>query len=445
MVVAAPLLLAAERDGFTYRDHNGSVAVRLRPAEVIAVALLCTPTTVADGARRQSQHLGAAALSDTEFRSLIDRLVGAGLLVPFDLDNPIHARETRQAEAMQDSMRRLARVNEAFDRLEAEHDAVSAPPDRVRVVGVHHSWSGLPAPLAAIIATARGHDQGVLEASYDFRPRLYWDRPRLEATAAGSPGLYLFSNYIWTTDQNLIESTLVKQRNPHHVTVHGGPDTPKYLGDVERFFAANPHVDIAVHGEGEATFVDMLLALRGSVGDGPPDLSVLGDVAGLTFRLGDRVVQTANRERIADIDAVPSPILTGLYDGFIPAGPVGAVIMETNRGCPYGCTFCDWGSATLSRVRKFDLDRIFAELEWCAVNRFETLGIADANFGIFDRDVEIAQRIADLKATYGYPAVHRQQLRQEHGQAPVEHHRDLHRGRHRRRGRSPCRPSTTAP
>ena len=41
-------------------------------------------------------------------------------------------------------------------------------------------------------------------------------------------------------------------------------------------------------------------------------------------------------------------------------------ILETNRGCPYGCTFCDWGSATLSRIRKFDLDRVFAELEWCA-------------------------------------------------------------------------------
>ena len=73
---------------------------------------------------------------------------------------------------------------------------------------------------------------------------------------------------------------MLKERNPHHVTVHGGPNTPKYLGDVERFFAANPHVDIAVHGEGEATFVDMLLALRGAVGDGPADLSVLGDVAG---------------------------------------------------------------------------------------------------------------------------------------------------------------------
>ena len=31
------------------------------------------------------------------------------------------------------------------------------------------------------------------------------------------------------------------------------------------------------------------------------------------------------------------------------------------------------------------------------------IAIADANFGIFERDVEIAEKIAELKATYGYP------------------------------------------
>ncbi len=78
-------------------------------------------------------------------------------------------------------------------------------------------------------------------------------------------------------------------------------------------------------------------------------------------------MQTAARDRIADLDSLPSPVLTGLFDGFIPAGGERAgLILETNRGCPYGCTFCDWGSATLSRIRQFDLDRVFAELDWCA-------------------------------------------------------------------------------
>ncbi len=46
---------------------------------------------------------------------------------------------------------------------------------------------------------------------------------------------------------------------------------------------------------------------------------------------------------------------------------------------------------------------IFAELEWCAKHNLDTVGIADANFGIFERDVAIAEKIAELKAIYGYP------------------------------------------
>lgn len=46
----------------------------------------------------------------------------------------------------------------------------------------------------------------------------------------------------------------------------------------------------------------------------------------------------------------PSPYLTGEFDEIDPARWRSATI-ETNRGCPYGCTYCDWGSATLSRIR----------------------------------------------------------------------------------------------
>ena len=57
----------------------------------------------------------------------------------------------------------------------------------------------------------------------------------------------------------------------------------------------------------------------------------------------------------------------------------------------------------MSRIRKFSLDRVFAELEWCAKNGVKQIFIADANFGIFERDVEIAARVAELKSMYGFP------------------------------------------
>jgi radical SAM superfamily enzyme YgiQ (UPF0313 family) len=403
VVLPTPMLLMAEEDGFGYMDHTGQSRLWWQPLELVAVETLTAPTTLAEASAAHRQTLGSDALDESSFRSFAHRLWEAGLLVPFDPNHPVHARQTRQAETMRDGMRRQAQVHAEFDRLEQEHDANGAGTDRIKVVGVHYSWSGLPASLAMILAAAKAYDGGRLTRELDIRPRLLWDKGRLEEVARSGRGIYLFSNYIWSSEHNLGQSALVKQVGPHNINVHGGPNTPKYLGDVERYFAQHPHVDVAVHGEGEATFTEMLDVLSDGDPDGPPDLSVLEGVAGLSYRVPGGVVQTAPRDRIEDLDSIPSPILTGLYEGFTPAGPPGAVIIETNRGCPYGCTFCDWGSATLSRVRKFDLERIFGELEWCAQHNFGTVGIADANFGIFERDVEIAQKIADLKAAYGYP------------------------------------------
>jgi hypothetical protein len=401
-VFPTPVLVGCGPRGFEIVDHDGAIVARLSARELLAATAFRLPSTLDEAVGRHVDELGDDALDREPMVALVTELVRAGALVPFADDDPSHARSTRQIEQLRDGMRREAQVHREFDRIEAEHDALGGPSDRVPVIGFHTSFSGLPASLGALMAAARGYQGGRLEESYDFRPRLLWDRARVEAVAS-TPGIYLFSNYIWSSPTNLAHSALVKQLNPNHVTIHGGPDTPKYEVDNERYFAAHPHVDITVHGEGEATFPHLLDALRGHVGDGPPDLSVLADVPGLSFRDGERVVRTAPRDRIADLNEIPSAILLGIYDGFIPAGGgPGGFNLETNRGCPYGCTFCDWGSATLSRIRKFDLDRVFAELEWCAKNGFK-VAVCDANFGILERDVEIAEKIAELKRTYGYP------------------------------------------
>src|SRR5690606_4661443 len=83
----------------------------------------------------------------------------------------------------------------------------------------------------------------------------------------------------------------------------------------------------------------------------------------------------------------------------------GSIVVETNRGCPYGCTFCDWGSATLSRIRKFSMERVRAEMTWLATRQGAVWMLADANVGILPRDVDIATLLAELRSTYGVPHV----------------------------------------
>ncbi len=80
------------------------------------------------------------------------------------------------------------------------------------------------------------------------------------------------------------------------------------------------------------------------------------------------------------------------------------MIWETNRGCPFSCAFCDWGSAIASKVYRFDIERLAAEIRWMSEQRIAFVWTADANFGALKRDLELAERVVDSFKRTGYPA-----------------------------------------
>jgi radical SAM superfamily enzyme YgiQ (UPF0313 family) len=218
------------------------------------------------------------------------------------------------------------------------------------------------------------------------------------------PGIFLFSDYLWTIKNNLNLSRLAKKLSPQSVTIHGGPSVPKYPETESAFLTRNDHVDFAVRGEGENTLVDLLRVISNHA---EADSGVLASVPGIAFRAREtpeKVTRTPDRARQSDLDQFPSPYLHKIYEAFegLPEEWTAAII-ETNRGCPYGCTFCDWGSATLQKIFRFSLERVAGEIEWIAKHKVGRLWIADANFGIFDRDIEIAQMICDARERFGYP------------------------------------------
>lgn len=405
--MATPTPLAVSDQGFDFLDHWGALRLRLTAEELVAAIGFVTPNDVATVAARQAEALGAAALGPEQFVHLVDRLASAELTASLEHD-ALHAAEGRVAREFRRGIalqkRRVDAVRVSLDHhhaAEVEREAATGV-TRVKVVPVNSDTYPLLS-LGLLMAHAEAYDDGRLAAHYQFLPD--WADHTVPGLRPDTPpAVYLFSNYLWSHAWNVGRSAEVKAHNPRNITVHGGPNTPKYDDDIKQFFRTNPQVDITVHGEGEATFVHLLDVLKESLAAGEPDLSLLHEVDGISFRLGDEVIHTAKRDRIADLDTIPSPYDTGLFDSIgdneIPVMPV-----ETNRGCPYGCTFCDWGSATLSRIRQFDLDRVFRELEWCARHKVATIFNADANFGIFARDVEIARKLVQLKRQYGYPKV----------------------------------------
>lgn len=391
-----PQAVFATPDGFVVHGAGQGDGVVLDAHQVGLLSCFVVPTKGAslEASRQPGNPLLAdpderdRALADLCERGVIDEQVAVPYRTSWD-----------QGKA---STRRVHHRTRTLVRQQAEHLAARPPrAGRVPVLPVERSAKNHP-PLALgmLLAAAEVHQGGALAERYDLVPDWQVRPSSVRRAVADGPGVFLFSNYTWSSPGNRTISAKVKELSPTSLVVHGGPDTPKFPGDRERYFADHPSVDVIVHGEGEVTLPEVLAALDGRLGG---DLEALADVPGITFRPGPGAepITTAERERVADLDSLPSPYLAGLFDAWKQAAVM--VTIESNRGCPYGCTFCDWGSATNSRIRKFDLDRVFAEIEWAAAAEVPIVMIADANFGIFERDVEIVRRIAELKESCGFP------------------------------------------
>ena len=166
---------------------------------------------------------------------------------------------------------------------------------------------------------------------------------------------------------------------------------------VEAFLRENPFVDVACHGEGEQIFLQVLeQGIKGN----------WNAIGGISYIEPDGTLITQpTPPRLNGLSAVPSPYLDHVFDPLMQANPDERwiVMWETNRGCPFSCTFCDWGSATTSKVYPFDLERLFREIDWFADHHIEFIFCADANFGILRRDLDIVEYAAISKRRRGYP------------------------------------------
>ncbi len=181
--------------------------------------------------------------------------------------------------------------------------------------------------------------------------------------------------------------------------VAGGPSVPRDLPGASRFLAEHQAFDVLVLGEGERAFVEILHAVR-SGGD-------LQEVRGLALRGGDgSVVLTPARARLRDLADLPSPYLDGTFDErWAELGPAAQMApIESNRGCPFSCSFCDWGQATQSAVVDLALDRVCAELDRVGELGIDLVYFVDANFGIRPRDAQIVEHLCEVRRRTGHPA-----------------------------------------
>ncbi|MCJ7581524.1 MAG: B12-binding domain-containing radical SAM protein [Candidatus Aminicenantes bacterium] len=148
------------------------------------------------------------------------------------------------------------------------------------------------------------------------------------------------------------------------------PEVPVVLGGVHpsvlyRSSLEQTKADIAVVGEGEVTFSELLKELENP----NPDIQ---KIQGIAFKSPDgKIVVTPPRPLIRDLDSLPFPDRESLLN-LESYRPDDLSMIMTSRGCPYNCTFCS--SIWERRVRTRSIPHLLNEIRYLQ-DRFQAQNI----------------------------------------------------------------------
>ena len=210
-----------------------------------------------------------------------------------------------------------------------------------------------------------------------------------------------FANYMWNFDISYSIAEKMKKIHPETIIVFGGPNYPNEEDEQLEFLGCRNVIDFYVFKEGERAFAGLLRALIDARFDVE---AVKGCVPpSCHFVHQGRLVRGDLVERIRSLAEIPSPYTEGALDKFFDNKLI--PLMQTNRGCPFACTFCVEGLTYYNKMAMSGSERVRKELYYIA-ERYagsRILNIADSNFGMYKEDIEVAQAIAEVREKYGWP------------------------------------------
>ncbi len=251
----------------------------------------------------------------------------------------------------------------------------------------------LPYATGTIVAYCQS--QPDIASEYTFQ-EIIFRRDEIDniVNAMDNPYIAAFSTYVWNVEFNKALAEAVKKKYPECIIVFGGHSVSERMEFLEKYY-----IDILTLGEGEEVTANLLRALSGG--------GKLDECSGIAFKdkSGKKILTAPHCPE--SVENYPSPYLTGVFDSIIKKNPnlMFDTIIETNRGCPYNCAYCDWSNH--KKLRLFPMEKVKGELKWLSDHNIEYCFCADSNFGMFERDEEIAQYIVELNKKTGFPKVFR--------------------------------------
>ena len=198
------------------------------------------------------------------------------------------------------------------------------------------------------------------------------------------PDVVAFSCFNWTFEYSKVLASKIKEKYPECLIVFGGHQISENVD----IFPELPFVDVLIYGEGEIPFRKILESYAKG--------ESFTDIPNIAYKEDGRYIHT-EKEIYKDLENYVSPYTAGYFDKIYKDNPdvEFCATIETNRGCPYNCAYCDWCYSTY--VRKFPLEKIKQEILWCSEHKVEYIFCADSNFGMFERDLDIARFVVEVK------------------------------------------------
>lgn len=256
-------------------------------------------------------------------------------------------------------------------------------------------------PYSAGLLQAYYLVNGKNNANVVFLEPVFLRCPVAEATEKlACANIVFFSAYTWNFQISIAIAKKLKKKSPDTLIVFGGPEIPPPSKNdstsIIQFLQKHPYIDIICHGEGEriATQIIDSFATRNW-----SDILSLSYYDENEYNIGLAV----NRE--THLETIPSPYLSGVFDSLLEKYPTyrWLALWETNRGCPFSCAYCAWGKVSQSSVYKFSIQRAKEELKWFSEHKIQHVFCCDSNFGMYERDVELAEYATELSQSTGYP------------------------------------------
>ena len=273
-----------------------------------------------------------------------------------------------------------------------------------------HTWtkSGIwtiPINVGYIASYASKH---LRKAGIDSNFKIFKDPIKMmDAIKKERPDVVGLSYYVWNMNLNRRVLDIVRTHVPNSLTIGGGPYFTNHNANekgARQFFSSHYNCDAYIINQGEKGFLELIKKFNEVNNDLNKfrSITVKGSLIN-DLKKNNKVHIGEDIGALNDLNDIPSPYLNGLMDPFFD-GPY-IPLLETNRSCPYRCTFCAWGIGT-QKLARFDEERVLKEIEYIYTRckLASTLFIADANFGILERDSKFAAKLYEGHEKTGFPS-----------------------------------------